>query len=330
MNFCGHCGLLQPPDVRVCPRCGMAVTPDGGAEGQIANDNTIISTPDKTELSRGAASNTQTDLMQGPTQFSGYNSQTQGIEQGNNTPIPPYGQHTSFPGYYVQNFIPPPPPVPLSHSGSEFPTTERGPYPGPVFPTGQGPMPPPILPQKTKSNAAVWVMVLILFLVVATVSATTAVFVIGPSRVAQIVRGGGVATQPTAIPSTSQASTPVLPTPTPQVPTPSPTVAPEQQAQSVIANYFSAINSKDYQTAYNLWVNYPDSYQNFANGFSDTQRDDYQFGQVLQQGDGTVQVNITLVATSTSSQQTTYQGYYIVGPQSDGSWKIVKASLHQV
>jgi hypothetical protein len=133
------------------------------------------------------------------------------------------------------------------------------------------------------------------------------------------VRGG--ATQPTVIPSTSQASTPTQPTPT---------LTPEQRAQSVIASYYSAINSKDYQTAYNLWVNYPDSYQNFANGFADTQHDDYQFGQVLQQSDGTMQVNVTLVATSTSYQQTTYQGYYIVGQQPDGSWKIVTASISEV
>jgi hypothetical protein len=158
------------------------------------------------------------------------------------------------------------------------------------------------------------------------VGATTAVFAIGPDKVVQMVRGGAV--QPTAIPPTPQASTPTLPTPTSTPPTP--TLTSEQQAQSVVASYYSAINSKDYQTAYNLWVNYPDSYQNFANGFSDTQHDDYQFGQILQQSDGTVQVNVTLVATSTSYQQTTYQGYYIVGQQSDGTWKIVTASMTKV
>jgi hypothetical protein len=112
-------------------------------------------------------------------------------------------------------------------------------------------------------------------------------------------------------------------------PTPTPTPTAQQQAQAVIDRYFTAINNKDYQTAYNLWANYPDTYQNFANGFADTQHDDHQFGQVLQQSDGTVKVNITLIATSTSSQQTTYQGYYIVGQQSDGSWKIVTASMNQ-
>jgi hypothetical protein len=151
-----------------------------------------------------------------------------------------------------------------------------------------------------------------------------------------MVRGGGTNPQPTSIPPTAQtpnptspASTAVPPTPTPQVPTPTPTPAAQQQAQLVIDHYYTAINNKDYQTAYNLWVNYPDSYQNFVNGFADTKHDDYQIGQVLPQSDGTVQVNLTLVATSNSSQQTNYQGYYIVGQQSDGSWKITRGSLQQ-
>jgi hypothetical protein len=112
--------------------------------------------------------------------------------------------------------------------------------------------------------------------------------------------------------------------------TPTTTLTPEQQGQSVVARYYAAVNSKDYPTAYNLWVNNPASYQDFVNGFADTLRDEYQFGQILQRGDGTVQVYLTLVATSTSYQQTTYQGYYVVGLQPDGSWKIVTAKMSKV
>lgn len=319
MHFCGRCGLLQAPNVTTCPRCGAAITPDGGLEGQSAYDGTIITAPDKTELSRGS-SGSKPGLVQEPTQFAGYDSQTQRVTAGGNAPVSPSRPDLSFPDHSKQTPVPPPPPVHMSRSGAPFPTTERGSYPGAVFPSGQGNLVPP--PHKAKGNGALLVILLILFLVMA-VGATTVVFIIGPSRVVEVVTGGGGATQPTAPPPTSQVSTPVPPTP-------ASTPTPEQQAQAVIASYYSAINSKDYQTAYNLWVNYPDSYQNFANGFSNTQHDDYQFGQVLQQSDGTVQVNITLVATTTSSQQTTYQGYYIVGQQSDGSWKIVKGKLSQV
>jgi hypothetical protein len=146
-----------------------------------------------------------------------------------------------------------------------------------------------------------------------------------------MMNGGGVTPQPTVI----SPSTPASSTPTPQVPTPTPvtpttTLTPEQQGQSVVARYYAAVNSKDYPTAYNLWANNPASYQDFVKGFADTFRDDYQFGQILQQGDGTVQVYLTLVATSTAYQQTTYQGYYIVGLQSDGTWKIVTAKMSKV
>ena len=130
------------------------------------------------------------------------------------------------------------------------------------------------------------------------VGATTALLVVGPSRLLQMVRGGTLAPQITPAPPTSQAPTPppALPTPTAQLfPTP------EQQAQSVIDHYYTAINSKDYQTAYNLWLNYPDTYQNFANGFANTSYDSYTFGNTVQQSDGTVQVDLTIIATSTAS-----------------------------
>ncbi len=322
MAFCGHCGLLQPPNVMYCSRCGFAVTPDEESTGQNADNPTIISAPEKTEQSRGP-STSQPGLGQGPNQFVGYNNQTQRAEQGANTPLP---------GYYGQTPIPVSPPGYISRSDGGPSTTQEGPYPGYV--------PGAVFPdraQQAKSRGALWIVLLILFLVGAMVGVITAVFAIGPERALQIVGGSGATAQPTVIPPTSPASTPILPTPTPQVstptpvsPTPTPALTPEQQGKSVIDRYYTSINNKDYQTAYNLWVNYPQTYEDFANGFADTQHDDYQFGQVLLQSDGTVQVNVTLVATSTSYQETTYQGYYTVGQQSDGSWKIIAASMSKV
>jgi hypothetical protein len=141
-----------------------------------------------------------------------------------------------------------------------------------------------------------------------------------------MVIGGTVAPQITPIPPTSQASTPV---PVRSIPTAQPSASPEQQARLVIDHYYTAINNKDYQTAYDLWLDYPATYQHFANGFADTSYDTYTFGNIAQQSDGTVQVDVTIIATSTSYQQTTYEGYYIVGQQSDGTWKIISAKIHQ-
>ncbi|MEO7021404.1 MAG: protein kinase [Ktedonobacteraceae bacterium] len=126
------------------------------------------------------------------------------------------------------------------------------------------------------------------------------------------------------------ATTVAIPTATPEQPSVQPSLTPEQQAQSVIERYYAAINNKDYQTAYALWPNYPDTYQAFANGFANTSHDDYQIGSISLQNDGTVQVNITIIATSTSAQQTTYQGYYIVGLQPDNSWKIVGTNVQKI
>jgi hypothetical protein len=320
MAFCGRCGLLQPPNVIYCPRCGFAVTPDEASTGHNADNPTIVSVSDKTEQS-GGPSTSQPGLGQEPNRFVGYGSQPQRAEQGVNTP---------FPGYYGQNAMPvPPPPSYASHSDSGPSTTQEGPYssgyvPGAVFPTDRA--------QQTKNRGTLLVVLLVLFLGGAIVGATTAVFAIGPERVLQIVSGSGSTAQSTVIAPTSPASTPPpqVATPTPVPPTPTSTLTPEQQGKSVVDRYYTSINNKDYQTAYNLWVNYTQSYQDFANGFADTLHDDYQFGQVLRQADGTVQVDVTLVATSTSYQRTTYQGYYVVGQQSDGSWKIVTASMSQV
>jgi hypothetical protein len=312
MAFCGYCGFLLPPKVTTCPRCGVAVTPDGKSEYQHAYDATMISTTDRTELSKSSPSS-KPEIVQGPGQFTSENDQTPQVIQPVDIPVLPFEQQTlrsPLPEYYPQALIPPSPPPPpnsLLSDSSDFSITQSTTYPGFHFP------PYPSTTQ-TKSRRTLLIVLLVLLLVIGVVGAT--ILVVGPNRILQLVRVGETTPQSTAILSTSQ-STP-MPTPTP---------IPEQQAQSVIDRYYVAINAKDYQTAYNLWVNYPDSYQKFANGFANTLHDDYQFGQITQQSDGTVQVWITLTATETSSKQKTYQGYYIVGQQRDGSWKIIKGHL---
>jgi hypothetical protein len=134
-----------------------------------------------------------------------------------------------------------------------------------------------------------------------------------------------IAQMPTSAPFMSHVLMSAISTPTVQ-----PALTPEQQAQSVIDHYYTAINNKDYQTAYNQWLNPPLSYQSFANGFANTDHDNLTYGNIVQQSNGTVQVNLTIIAISTSSQQTTYQGYYIVGRQPDGTWKIISAKIHKV
>lgn len=329
MAFCGQCGFLLPPKATTCSRCGSAVMSSWESADQNPNAPTIISPLDKAPQTENPYQ-TKPELVQELNQFAGSNSETQRVEQGNNTPIPPTIQNTAFSEYHAQT--PLAPPDYPSQTGSYFPntqgvsspgytTTQGVPYPSYVSPPGLGYPPPPVPPHRTRNSAIPLVILLILF----SVGATGAVFLIGPNQILQMLKGGTVASQTTPVPPTSQVSTPVPLTPTTQ-----PSSTPEQQAQSVIDRYYTAINSKDYQTAYNLWLNYPDSYQNFANGFANTSHDGYTFGNVVQQSDGKVQVDITIIATSTSYQQTTYQGYYIVGQQPDGSWKITSAKIHKI
>lgn len=320
MAFCGQCGLLLLPDAVNCPRCKAIVTSKWAAADKNANTPTIQSNPNKTQKAENVSSS-KPDLVQEANQSTDYTTEAQRTEQGKHTPIPPTIQHPPSAGYHAQ---PPITSLPsdqdyISQNSSNFFSTQRASYPGFVYPTAPV-SPPPVPPHKTKN----WAMLLATFLLFFLVVATTIMLVVGPSRIIQIVRGGTIAPQATPVAPTSQVPTSVPPTPTAQS---SPT--PEQQAQSVIDHYYTAINSKDYQTAYNLWLNYPASYQNFANGFSDTSHDDYTFGNVVQQSQGKVQVNITITATSTADQQTSYQGYYIVEQQQDGSWKITSAKIYK-
>jgi hypothetical protein len=113
---------------------------------------------------------------------------------------------------------------------------------------------------------------------------------------------------------------------------PTVTLTPEQQAQAVVEQHYDAINKKSYRTAYDLWAQPPQSYEDFAQGFAHTQRDEIAFGDIIRQNDMTVKVSLTVTATEDApsgagTQQQVYYGYYIIGQQADDSWKIITGSL---
>jgi hypothetical protein len=325
MAFCSQCGFLLPPDAVSCPRCNSTVTSSWAAAGRNANAPTVISSQFKTEKSE-KPSISKPDLVQEPNQSVDYKTEPLQTEQGEYTPISPVTPHDLSAGYDAQPPIALPSPetilqkdrdVPFTHNSS---TSMSHGAPAPDNASSTVTTYPSLVPrQKTKNWAMLLITLPILFLVGA---ATIMLIVVGPDRIIQMVRGGTIAGQTTPVPPISQVPTSVLSTPIAQ--------SPATQAQSVIDRYYTAINSKDYQTAYDLWLNYPKSYQNFANGFTDTSHDDYTFGDIVQLSTDKVQVNITIIATSTSSQQTSYQGYYIVEQQQSGAWKITSAKIHPV
>ncbi len=118
-------------------------------------------------------------------------------------------------------------------------------------------------------------------------------------------------------------------------PTP-PTLSPTRQAQALIQQYYDDINKRDYHAAYNLWGTDPQhptpTYDQFASGYANTQHDDISFGTITPNADGTVTVDLTILATETTSTGTvksTYQGSYIVGQQ-NGAWKLLKGNFSKV
>ncbi len=321
MAFCGQCGLLLPPKVASCPRCDSLIAPRWELVDQTQN--------------AGNATNPKTYIIQQPEDFAGDNGETSKIEQSEPISMPLAMQNAPLPSYTIQPPMAPPPPSGYTTQiGSGFFSTQGAPpypdanfatqgvpYPASLSPLDPGNLPGLVSSQKTNEGR----MLLVTFLLFLLVAVMTAAVIIGPNRVLQMVRGGRVISQTTPALLSSEVPTLIVPTPTTSL---SPT--PEQQAQSVIDRYYTAINSKDYQTAYNLWINNPESYQKFANGFADTSHDDYTFGSILPQRDGSVQLYISLSAVSTTSQQSTYKGYFIVGQQLDGSWKITSARIHKV
>jgi hypothetical protein len=106
-------------------------------------------------------------------------------------------------------------------------------------------------------------------------------------------------------------------------------------AQDVVITYFNDINAKDYYSAYLLWgrdFQSKNSYSAFASGFANTLRDEGNVTGTEQQADGTVRVDVTFYATESvpsGTQISTFQGWYIVGPE-DGSLKLLSANIQRV
>jgi hypothetical protein len=109
-----------------------------------------------------------------------------------------------------------------------------------------------------------------------------------------------------------------------------PSVA-SQQAQAIVQQYYDDINKRDFQSAYALWQHNPQSFPAFKSGFSNTQRDIVKLDNTAEQPDGTVKVTVTVNATERTNPGTKhslYNGYYILGKLSDGTWKILQGNLN--
>lgn len=115
--------------------------------------------------------------------------------------------------------------------------------------------------------------------------------------------------------------------------TPTSTLTAAEQGGQLVQRYYTYINQKNYNAAYDLWLEYDGTREDFSEGYANTVQNQVAINLANEQGDGTVRINITLAAsvqdTNGSITNETYSGYFIVGL--DGAtWKIFDASLSPI
>lgn len=348
MLFCGQCGLQLAPGSASCPRCGSVTQPAlPPLDNPYSEDPTIASDP------RLPLQPPQTPFPQVP----GYSplppspgsSNPYATEQmpGTPTPSPLPTERVSHPGYpdypnypgYASNpgfqnypgsgYSDQAPPAGVNNSTQRMPDTGFPPpgsvnYPSSTpgytdFAHGGNAAPPPQEPTPKRRGNGGLIALLLVLLVVGAVAA----FLIKPAWLFGSPNNTPTPTATTANVTATPAPSATATTPPTATATSGPTAV--QQAQATVQSYYTDINNRDYQSAYNLWYNYPQTEAQFASGFTNTIQDSLTITSATQLPDGTVQVSITLVAQSTTGT-TTYSGYYIV-QQYSGSWMIQRGHL---
>jgi len=299
MVFCGQCGSLLSPRDLTCPHCGAVTEPDLSAEDVGTDTPTVASS------------------------LPGYPLGTAQSQYPASPPAAPRQQKIVLPGNAAAGFEPagmmpaeayvPDTPVPRSYLNPAVDLGRpKGPHPAPDHSRPYGSQDgfgyPDVSAQAAKRQKKGGMVVLFaILLVLIVILGGTGVFVLWQNGWL-----GGVG----------------VPPPT--------TLSPSQQARALLQQYYDDVNKRDYHAAYNLWgrdpQNPPQTYEQFASGYANTLHDDITFGAITPNADGTVTVDLTIVATETTTSGTgisTYQGSYIVGQQ-NGSWKLLRGSFVKV
>ncbi len=312
MVFCGQCGLQQVPGATRCPRCGAPVEDEAVAGEYYVDGPTIASFSPVTQPSSQPGKSTQTGAPSpnGPPLWT-LGEDKQSILEAN-APT----RKIDAPIYNTQLSSSPSNPNGSTHDPG-YPSTSNylppgASYPG-ILPGSMGSAPPSSpyqsrqqSPQKSKGRVASLLIILLGLLLI-----------LG-AMVIFALKQNGTITGNNGQPGTGGGNTL------------------SQQAQTLIEQYYSDINHRDYHSAYNLWKNDPQrqSYTSFSQGFAHTRNDQITIDNVTTLSDGTVKVSVTLNATEDASSGTgtrtrVYKGYYIVGPQ-NGVLKILSGQLNQV
>jgi len=336
MLFCGQCGLQLAPGSTACPRCGSVTQPAlPPIENPHFDDPTIQSDPHlplhrpQTTFANPHSEDATIASDPGLSQYPPRTPFPQIPATPTPTPLPPARAYPpSQPGYsgYPGN---PGYPSNVPSAGVDYSTQHmqdtRFPAPGPInyppstpgytnFARGGADVPPP--QEQPPARRGKWGLMVFL-LVLLLVASVTVIFFVKPAWLP-----GGLNTPQTPTATTASATATATTTLTATATSGTSAVQP---ARATIQAYYTDINNRDYQSAYNLWLSYPQDEAQFASGFTNTIQDTLTITGASLQPDGTVQVSVTLMAQNTTGT-TTYHGYYIVQLY-NGSWLIQRGHL---
>ncbi len=303
MLFCGQCGLQLPPGSSRCPRCGAPVEESEVARNDLHVDDPTVASPSfigrhpsgpGLGSSPGAPGTPPQQLVLRP-----------GSPDYNNPGANDATSLMEAPGFNSGM-------VPQNMRGSFGGYSSPGNYP--EYGTQAGYMPTPSSTvygsgqqmERGNKNLRTAGLVLVVIGVLLIMSAVI-LFALQQNGMLASGNGGDNGVTVTTVATATD------------------------QAKAVVQHYYDAINRRDYQTAYSLWKNSPQSFSDFSNGFKNTKKDQLTIQKTEQQADGSVRVAVTVQATENSANgetQSTYSGYYIVDKDND-TWKIVDASLQK-
>jgi hypothetical protein len=302
MTFCGQCGLQLAPGETRCPRCGTLVEPEFH----------MTNAPGPAEVREANAPTTQSPSLLGRQPQSSMGSSMQPSQQKLVLPSMPDNTHDQ--GYAIQSAYDATmrqPGAPGTQMRNSYPSYTQSPA---GFRQGnrqyQDYQQYPVQHDsdthiaKGRTTALVLILLGLLFILIALV-----LFI--------LQHNGTLAHNNNTTSNSVTTTAPVT-----------------QRARVLIQNYYAHINSHAYREAYQLWkpgANKQD-FVSFKNGFQNTLKDHLTINDVAEQGDGTIKVSVTVDATETThntgTHYSTYQGYYIVEPQSNGTVEIINGILN--
>jgi len=105
---------------------------------------------------------------------------------------------------------------------------------------------------------------------------------------------------------------------------------------ATLASYYSAINARDYRSAYRFWDSPPQSFEQFARGFADTDRVRLlvEPSTHVEGAAGSVYTEIPtiIISTTRSGSERMFAGCYVMRRSNveDRGWRIYRGDLSPV